>query len=122
MLHRTNWNTRLPEPVKGNSLCDTILIIKYKSMKNYEEVVGIDVSKKTIDVSCHLAQQHHVFTNDVKGYQSMINWVFKQTKGVSVFYCFENTGNYSLKLASYLSLKGIAYVEVDLQQKVGHFF
>jgi len=80
-------------------------------MKNYEEAVGIDVSKKTIDVSCHLAQQHRVFTNDVKGYQSMLNWVIKQTKGVSVFYCFENTGNYSLKLSSYLSLKGISYVE-----------
>jgi len=80
-------------------------------MKNFEEVVGIDVSKKTIDASCHLAQQHRVFSNDIKGYQSMLNWVTKQTKGVSVFYCFENTGNYSLKLASYLSYKGIAYVE-----------
>ncbi|WP_303317871.1 transposase [Flavivirga abyssicola] len=80
-------------------------------MKNYEEAVGIDVSKKTIDASCHLAQRHRVFTNDVKGYQSMLNWTIKQTKDFSVFYCFENTGNYSLKLASYLSLKGVAYVE-----------
>ncbi len=80
-------------------------------MKNYEEAVGIDVSKKTIDVSCHLAQQHRVFTNDVKGYHSMVIWVKKKTKGVSVFYCFENTGNYSMKLAIYLSYKGISYVE-----------
>lgn len=65
-------------------------------MKNYEEVVGIDVSKKTIDASCHLSMKQGVFTNDVKGFQSMLNWVTKQTKGVSVFYCFENTGNYSL--------------------------
>ena len=58
--------------------------------------------------------QHRVFTNDVKGYQSMLNWVVKQTKGVSVFYCFGNTGNYSLKLASYLSYKGAVIVELPL--------
>jgi len=80
-------------------------------MKNYDEVVGIDVSKKTIDVSCHLCSKHKVFVNDVKGYRSMLNWVKKQTGGVSVFYCFENTGNYSLKLATYLSSKGVEYVE-----------
>lgn len=51
-------------------------------MKNYDEVVGIDVSKKRVDASCHLAQQHCVFSNDVKGYESMLNWVAKQTKGV----------------------------------------
>lgn len=80
-------------------------------MKNYEEAVGIDVSKKTIDASCHLAQVHRAFTNDVKGYRSMLDWVGRHTKGARVFYCFENTGNYSLKLASYFSFKGVPYVE-----------
>jgi len=80
-------------------------------MKNYEDVVGIDVSKKTIDVKCHLAGKHHVFSNEYKGYLSMFKWVKKVTQGVRVFYCFENTGIYSLKLATYLSLKGIPYVE-----------
>lgn len=80
-------------------------------MKNYEEAVGIDISKNTLDVSCHLLQCHRVFTNDLKGYQSMLNWVKKKTKNISVFYCFENTGNYSLKLASYLSQKEVAFVE-----------
>lgn len=36
-------------------------------MKNYREAVGIDVSKNTIDVSCHLAGKHSVFANDFKG-------------------------------------------------------
>ena len=30
-------------------------------MKNYDEVVGIDVSKKTIDVYCYHAQVHRDF-------------------------------------------------------------
>ncbi|MEZ4841918.1 MAG: transposase [Flavobacteriaceae bacterium] len=41
----------------------------------------------------------------------MFKWVKKITGGMRIFYCFENTGNYSLKLATYLSLKGVAYVE-----------
>lgn len=36
------------------------------NMENYEETIGIDVSKKTIDVSCHLSCKHKVFGNDIK--------------------------------------------------------
>tara|TARA_R110000744_G_C19284726_1_gene553981 strand:+ start:195 stop:1187 length:993 start_codon:yes stop_codon:yes gene_type:complete len=80
-------------------------------MKNYEEVVGIDVSKKTIDAYCYQAQVHKAFVNNVVGYKSLLKWVFKVTKDSSVFYCFENTGYYSLKLALYLSSQSIIYVE-----------
>ena len=80
-------------------------------MKNYEEVVGIDVSKKTIDAYCYQAQMHREFINDIVGYKSLLKWVLKATKGVAVFYCFENTGYYSLKLALYLSSQSIVYIE-----------
>ena len=79
-------------------------------MKNYKEAIGIDVSKKTLDVSCHLLGKHKVFTNDIRGYRSMLSWVGKEVKD-SFFYCFENTGNYSLKLSCYLSRQGVDYVE-----------
>jgi transposase len=80
-------------------------------MKNYEEVVGIDVSKKTLDAYCHQAQVHKVFSNDLIGYKSLLKWVLKVSKDDTVFYCFENTGYYSLKLALYLSSQSIVYVE-----------
>lgn len=80
-------------------------------MKNYEEAVGIDVSKKTLDAICHRAQVHAVFSNDIKGYKSLLKWVFKVVKTNKVFYCFENTGYYSLKLAIYLDAQGLVYVE-----------
>ncbi len=80
-------------------------------MKNYNEVVGIDVSKKTIDAYCHQAQVHKEFINDLIGYKNLINWVLKVTKASNVFYCFENTGYYSLKLALYLHSQDIVYVE-----------
>jgi transposase len=80
-------------------------------MKNYKEVVGIDVSKKTIDAYCYHGQSHKAFINDIGGYKSLIKWVFKVVKTTEVFYCFENTGYYSLKLALYLSSQNIIYVE-----------
>jgi len=80
-------------------------------MKNYKEVVGIDVSKKTIDAYCFKAQVHKVFINDLIGYKSLIKWVLKTGKASEVFYCFENTGYYSLKLALYLDSQAIVYVE-----------
>jgi transposase len=80
-------------------------------MKNYKEVVGIDVSKKTIDAYCYQAQLHKEFINDVSGYKSLLKWVLKVTTIAEVFYCFENTGYYSLKLALYLSSQNIVYVE-----------
>jgi len=80
-------------------------------MKNYKEVVGIDVSKKTIDAFCYQAQVHKAFVNDIIGYKSLLKWVLKQTKASRVFYCFENTGYYSLKLALFLDSQSIIYVE-----------
>lgn len=64
-------------------------------MKNYQEALGIDVSKKTLDVKCHLAGVHRVFNNDYRGYLGMCKWVGKVTHRKRFFYCFENTGNYS---------------------------
>jgi transposase len=52
-----------------------------------------------------------VFSNDVIGYKSLLKWVLKVSKDDTVFYCFENTGYYSLKLALYLSSQSIVYVE-----------
>jgi len=80
-------------------------------MKNYQEAVGIDVSKKTIDAYCYQAQVHKAFVNDIIGYKSLLKWVLKTTKTSDVFYCFENTGYYSLKLALYLHSQNIVYIE-----------
>ncbi|MFT5217042.1 MAG: transposase [Glaciecola sp.] len=80
-------------------------------MKNYKEVLGIDVSKKTIDAYCYQAQVHKEFKNDVVGYKSLIKWVLKETKEADVFCCFENTGYYSLKLALNLHRQKVVYVE-----------
>jgi transposase len=40
-----------------------------------------------------------------------LKWVLKFSKDGMVFYCFENTGYYSLKLVLYLSSRSFVYVE-----------
>ncbi|MFT5762569.1 MAG: transposase [Polaribacter sp.] len=61
-------------------------------MKNHKEVVGIDVSKKTINAYCYRAQVEKEFVNDVIGNKSLLQWVLKETQENHVFYCFEHTG------------------------------
>ena len=41
----------------------------------FKNVIGIDVSKNTIDVYDHLAKQHDQFTNSNKGVKNFLKWV-----------------------------------------------
>ena len=71
----------------------------------FKESLGIDVSKKTLDVTLHRKGAHHIFSNTRKGYQALLLWVEKQTGLTTgqVLICFEHTGLYSLPLAVFLS-------------------
>src|SRR5665811_1787471 len=79
-----------------------------------KENIGIDVSKKNIDVHVHSKNKHQVFNNHSKGIKKMIKWVFQITDSIKVetIFTFEHTGLYSLKLATILSEQKIKYAEV----------
>jgi transposase len=80
-------------------------------MKNYADVIGIDISKLTIDAHLHRKGSHRLFSNTTKGFIKLLSWVKKEVGLLQIFYCFENTGNYSLKLAIFLTNKSLEYVE-----------
>lgn len=80
-------------------------------MKNYADVIGIDVSKLTIDAHIHHRGKHRVFKNTPKGFKALILWTDKYLIDNPSFYCFENTGTYSSNLGVYLSENGLDYVE-----------
>jgi len=80
-------------------------------MKNYVDVIGIDISKLTIDARMHKRGSHRLFSNTTKGFIKLLSWVKKEVGLAQVFYCFENTGNYSLKLSIFLANKSLVYVE-----------
>lgn len=71
----------------------------------FHESLGIDVSKKTMDVFLHEKKSSNQFENSVKGYKSLLLWIKKETKLelIEILFCFEHTGIYSLPLAAYLS-------------------
>jgi len=86
----------------------------------FKDALGIDVSKKTIDVVLHCSKIFKQFANTVKGYKELLKWSEKQTGLVvaQLLICFEHTGLYSLPLAMFLSeQKIIFFMESALQIK-----
>ena len=86
----------------------------------FKEALGIDVSKKKIDVVLHRCRVFKKFSNTVKGYKELLKWSEKQSgwKVAQLLICFEHTGLYSLPLAVFLSEQKIAFcMESALQIK-----
>jgi transposase len=76
---------------------------------NYKTIIGVDISKKTIDVALKQHNNptipHCQFSNNQKGFTTMMNWIGKQTTAEKqdILFCMEHTGVYVLPLACYLS-------------------
>jgi transposase len=82
---------------------------------HYKTIIGVDISKKTIDVAVKLHQQteinHHQFNNNEQGFIAMMGWLNK-SKGndfTEWLFCMEHTGVYVLPLACYLSKNKLYY-------------
>ena len=76
-----------------------------------KEIIGIDVSKLSLDVRLHLREESARFDNDPDGIVRMLNWIEK-ISGLDkeeLFFVFEHTGLYSYQLARELTRLGIAY-------------
>jgi len=70
--------------------------------------VGIDVSKKKLDVALLLDTmkvRKKTFTNDLEGFQNLLQWVQYHHKG-SFHFCMEFTGIYDEAVAEYLYKEG----------------
>lgn len=73
----------------------------------YTVFIGIDISKKTIDVSARNGQQfrcHKQFINNAKGFRSMFTWVKANFdyEPIEWLFCMEFSGVYVLPLAKFL--------------------
>ena len=89
----------------------TFLTTKNKIMKK-NQIIGIDVSKATLDVFVHSTYQHFIVQNDTKGFAMLLETIFKSTKckKQDLLLCFENTGKYSKMLSVFLHSQGILFV------------
>lgn len=83
----------------------TFFILNSKVMKNYKNIIGIDVSKLKLDVSLVALSEakqltHFVVSNDLKGIKQIMKELTKlKVNQTECLFCFENTGIYSMPLA-----------------------
>jgi len=71
-------------------------------------VLGIDVSKATLDVCLELGprSKRGTFNNDTKGHHALYGWVRKACKDQLPHVCLEATGQYGDRVAKYLYEQG----------------
>ena len=75
----------------------------------FEESVGIDVSKLTLDVFICNKKLHQQFSNSQKGFLAMHKWIKREVINAEVIYCFEHTGWYCILLSHFLYANALYY-------------
>jgi transposase len=90
---------------------------------NFKEVIGIDVSKNTIDACIYLSQKSSEFANTNKGIKGFLGWVKDKLKDLSeVLFVYEHTGMYSHTLTLVLQEMGCYYYvapALDIKRSMG---
>ena len=88
-------------------------------MKIFSNYVGIDVSKKTLDVVLHNTvlknkSPHLKVSNTTTGHNGIMNWLNSYSVSPKdTLFCMEYTGIYSNEIASFLYQKGLSYTLVS---------
>ncbi len=87
-------------------------------------ILGIDISKKTIDVALsqnkvNSEMHNNQFTNNLKGFRDLLSWLKQQKINLKeLLVCMENTGIYHRCLVVYLQAKNIfTWVETPVEIK-----
>src|SRR5674476_274623 len=79
-------------------------------MKQYDHVFGVDVSKKTVDITHVINQQftHRQFMNNDTGMEQLMEW-FKEfaPEFDKTLFCMEATGLYCFTLTHFLASHSI---------------
>lgn len=89
-----------------------------------KELIGIDVSKKVLDVFILRESYHFTVENNPTGYASLLETccVRLSCSASALFICFENTGRYSRLLSVFLKESSIVFAMVpamDIKQSRG---
>lgn len=76
-----------------------------------KEIVGIDVSKLTLDGCIHSVRLPAVFDNSWEGIESLVAWSLANSEHepAALMFVFEHTGLYSKRLIQYLAHHGYKY-------------
>jgi transposase len=75
-----------------------------------ESVIGIDVSKDTLDVYVYKHKEHLQVSNDPVGFKCIMSYIANRQ---NTLVCFENTGLYSKQLSEHLNQQGVLFKELN---------
>jgi transposase len=79
-------------------------------MKQYRHFFGVDISKKTIDVTLakELEPTHRQFSNDTQGMNELMKWLTELNLSYeNTLFCMEATGLYCFGLTQFLTTNSI---------------
>ena len=87
-------------------------------------IIGVDVSKLTLDVHCHGQAECMLTGNNLKGYKSLLKWIKHQVSKQlgDVMLVMEYAGVYTYGLEKFLYEQGIDYVKrpaLDIKRSAG---
>lgn len=84
-------------------------------MKKNQIIIGIDVSKATLDCYIYNVSQHLVVENNSVGFVMLLKSAITSTKckKEDLFFCFENTGKYSKMLSVFLHYEKIPFAMIS---------
>lgn len=89
----------------------------------FKNVIGIDISKNTIDVCIHVSQLNNQFKNSKKGLSLFFDWVKVNTEELSsLLFVYEHTGMYSHLITTYLEDNQCNYFiapALDIKRSMG---
>jgi transposase len=79
-----------------------------------QQIIGADLSKKTIDLVCHLNNHHLKVDNCTSGFKELLQWLEKQNiKLCESMIVMEHTGYYSFCFEDFLHQNHIAFTKVN---------
>lgn len=79
-----------------------------------QHIIGADLSKKSIDLVCHLLKSHIQIENTVTGFKYLMQWLGQQKINPSeTMIVMEHTGLYSYCFESFLHEHRIAFCKVN---------
>ncbi|MBV4360677.1 IS110 family RNA-guided transposase, partial [Pinibacter aurantiacus] len=83
-------------------------------MKKVSHIIGADLSKRTIDLFCHLLNDYIQIENNLSGFKELIKWIKRlQIKPSELMIVMEHTGLYSFCFEQFLHEHQIAFSKVN---------
>ena len=80
----------------------------------FQHIIGADLSKKSIDLVCHLLNTHLQIENSITGYKDLLQWMWQQKINPSeTMIVMEHTGLYSYCFEKFLHQHQMPFCKVN---------